>query len=695
MTQPISAADPDIDPPKPGLFSRISVIWLVPVLALVVSLGVAWQSYSARGPLIEITFETASGISAGKTEVKYRDVTIGMVEDVSFTPDLSRVQVAVRVQPEIAPYLDDDAQFWVVTPQVSVRGISGLSTVLSGVYIEGTWDSVAGAALDRFTALKDAPLTRNDQTGTTVVLRAPDSSQMSAGAPILHKGIEVGYIEKPRLSTDGDAVLVTAFIEAPFNSKLTTATRFWDTSGFDVSLGAGGVRLNVNSLASLLEGGISFETLVSGGTPVTTGQEFTIYTDEESARSSLFETPDEERLQMSVLLDGSISGLTEGSDVQLRGLKIGSVTGIGTFLVEQNGRQVVRMRANIALNPARLGLGSTATATEAIELLQGYVTEGLRARLATANILSGALMIELVTLPTAPPAGIDLAALPYPLLPSSEANLSDFNATAEGVFERINALPIEELLGSAINLINGIERIATNPATQQAPETMVGLLEDARALLGAQGLQDLPAQLETAMISVNVLLSELQTGQTVASLTRAIDSAGAAAASFETAAADFPEITAQIKDLAAKANSLAVEDLLAATTQTLQSVDALIDTQAAREMPAALSAALDEIRLFLGEVRAGGAITNVNAALASAQSAADAVAQAATSLPALAEQIDALVREASGVMGTYGAKSRFNADTLSMLNDISEAADAVTALTRAIQRNPNSLILGR
>ena len=254
MSDPTGPAELDIRSDNGGLLSSLSIVWLVPIIALAVSLGVAWQSYANRGTLIEITFENASGIVADETMIKYRDVEVGKVEDVSFSDGLDVVIVSARMDKEVVPFLDDDAQFWVVTPDVSVRGISGLETVLSGIFIEGSWDTEPDVPQLVFTGLESPPLTRPSQRGTAIVLRAQDGSALATGAPILHKGIQVGYLETPELGPDGETVIVNAFIEAPYDRRITSNTRFWDTSGFSVSLGPGGVSLDVNSLASLIEG---------------------------------------------------------------------------------------------------------------------------------------------------------------------------------------------------------------------------------------------------------------------------------------------------------------------------------------------------------------------------------------------------------------------------------------------------------
>src|SRR6056297_3221328 len=148
-----------------SLWDRVSIVWLVPIGALVIALGVAWQTWSDRGPLITISFSSASDVSANQTELKFRDVTVGVVENVGFTEDLRRVEVQVRLDKEVAPYVDDRALFWVVQPEVSAQGISGLSTVLGGVYIEGSWDAEPGGTALEFRGLDSPPVARPDQEG--------------------------------------------------------------------------------------------------------------------------------------------------------------------------------------------------------------------------------------------------------------------------------------------------------------------------------------------------------------------------------------------------------------------------------------------------------------------------------------------------------------------------------------------------
>ena len=685
----------DVRPVKQRLARRISLVWLVPVLALAISLWAAWQNYADRGTLITIVFENASGVSAGETKIKYRDVTVGEVEEVAFSDGLTEVLVHARIDKTVAPYLDDDAEFWIVRPDVSVRGITGLETVLSGVYIEGNWDTEADVAQFEFYGLDTPNLTRASQRGTSVVLRADDGGSLSAGAPVLHKGLQVGYLEEPQLSFDGNQVVVSAFIESPYDRRITTSTRFWDTSGFSLSFGAGGVSLDVNSLASLIEGGIEFDTVVSGGAPVNSGHRFDIYENQQAARDSLFTDPNAEVLEVAVLFDQSVSGLTVGSEVRLQGIRIGQVSELSAIVVGDDDNASVRLQALLAIEPTRLGMTPGASSEEALDLLSDLVTRGLRARMVTGNILAGTLVVELVTLEDALPAIVALTSGEYPVIPTTASKISDVAETAEGVLARINALPVEELMEGAIDLMDSFERLANDEFTRATPEALVSLVDEARALVGSEALQAVPDELRDVIASLDALISQANDVGLISNIDVAVQTATRVADNIEIATRNLPQISDDIAQLTARANSLEFEALISSATETLAAVDAFIGNEDTLALPASLNGALDEMRDFLAEVNGGDAMENLNSVLATANQAALAVEEAVSTLPALAERANRLVLQTETVIESYSERSRFGAETLQTLRDIQSAADAVTTLSRTIQRNPNSLLTGR
>lgn len=688
-------AELDVSPARRSPWRNLSLVWLVPILALAVSLGVAWQTFAERGELIEISFLNAAGVTPGETTIRYRDVAIGTVERVGFTADLSRVLVQARIDRQVAPFLDESAQFWVVRPQVSTRGISGLSTVLSGVYIEGAWDDVLGTERTRFEGLDEAPAAQPGREGTRISLRSADGSILSQGAPVFFRGIEVGRLERPRLTVSGDSIVVDAFVDAPHDRRLTSATRFWDTSGFEVSVGPGGLSLDVESIASLVAGGIEFDDIYAGGTPVGPGYVFDIYADESTARRSLYLRTRDTSVTVSTVLEGTVGGLEPGAAVEFGGIEVGEVSMIAARLEEGASGPELRLDTTLALDPRLLGLPQDAGAEEVYDFLAAAVDKGLRARLATAGLFSSALIVELATVPEAPQAEFQREAEPLPRLPSVASALPDFTATAEGVLERINALPIEELLHQAIATMASVEELARADSTKAIPGSTVALLEDTRALVNDEATRALPGEFRDAVSELRDVVAELKAQGAFEKLASAIAQADAAAANIAAASEEAPALVEDLRALAAKANSLEAEELIAAATRVLDSADALIGTEAARALPPALTGALDEVRATLAELREGGAVENVNATLTSARDAADAVAAAAEGLPELSARLDRLVAQAEALIGAYGARSEVNGETLAALREVRGAARAVAQLARAIERNPNSLLLGR
>ncbi len=693
----LEPADMDIEAPGRPFWRNLSVIWLVPILALVVSLGVAWQSYSGRGELIEISFKDAGGVTAGETTLRYRDVVIGTVETIRFNGDLSKVIVSARVDQSVAPYLDESASFWVVRPQVTTRGISGLSTVLSGVYITGDWDTKVGTAKQRFDGKDIAPLVAPGRKGTRITLRGNDGNILSAGAPIIFKGIEVGRLEEPRLTDSGNSVLVGAFIDAPQDKRLTTATRFWDTSGFTVKFGAQGFALDVKSLSSLLAGGLEFADIYEGGQPIPDGYVYTIYVDEETARKSLANRTIADGVNLTIPFDDAISGLAVGAPVRFGGVQVGEVSAIvaraGANPDNPNGP--VQLVANVVIDPVQMGMTGGSENGEMLDFFAGEVEKGLRAKLGTESLFSGALVVDLVRIENPTPAILRRDGQPYPILPSVPSEMSDFTATAEGVLKRINSLPIEELMTQTTELISSVNKIVSSESTQALPDEARAILSNVRTLIADDATQALPGELRAAVADLRSVVADLRSAGAIESLTSALKNADRIAANVATASDQFPQIVDQLHTLTEKVNALKADELVASAQALIDSANKLVDSDATRALPASLASALDEVQKILVDLREGGAISNVNATLDSARKAADSVASSVDKLPQLTDRLNTLLARADTVLSAYGERSDFNDETVATLREIRQAATAVSKLARTIERNPNSLLIGK
>ncbi|GAW35688.1 paraquat-inducible protein B [Roseovarius sp. A-2] len=676
---PVSAA-------RRPVWQRLSIVWIVPLLALVVVLAIAWQNYADRGPLIEIGFENASGVRAGSTELRYRDVKVGLVEEVGFADGLGQVLVRVRLDQGVAPYVDSDARFWVVRPQVTTQGVSGLDTVLSGVFIEGLWDTEPGPAATRFEGLADAPLERLGDPGMRLTLRAAGGAALTENAPILYRGIEVGRVGKPVISADNTAE-AEAVIYAPHDQLINSATRFWDASGFSFSFGPGGAAVDFSSLASLVSGGITFDTMLSGGAPTEPGARFTVFEEESEARASIFSGNEGETLTLSVIFDENITGLSTGAPVELNGLRIGEVEALNGMVDEARfGDSNVRLAVTLAIRPGRLGLDGENGTENALDFLRERVAEGLRARLATASILTGGLKVELVEMSNAPQAQITETEGTPPVLPATDSEISDVSATAEGVFERINSLPVEEVMAQAISLMQNANTLIASDDTRAVPGNVNALLTEAQAL---------PARLDTTLAELETLIAQINEQALAARITDLLDEAAKAARSVGTATEGVPQLIDRLDAVAARAGAVELDVLAADLSALLTSADALIGQDDTRALPGQLNATLGELTLVLEELRAGGVVDNAVAALDSARSAADTFAEAGGDLPGLIAEARGVLARANTTLEGYQAQGGVGRDARAALREVEAAAKAVASLARAIERNPDSLIRGR
>ncbi len=706
-----------------SLWDRVSIVWLVPLAALLIALGVAWQAYTDRGPLIEIVFDNASGISEGQTELRFRNVAVGKVEDIRFTDNLDQVVVAVRLDPRVAPFVDDSAQFWVIRPEVSTQGVTGLETVLSGVFIEGQWDTTPSATVYLHQGESTAPLMAANEDGLRLILRSTDGA-LTTAMPLLYKGVPVGRVGDAQVSEDGLSVQAEAVIFAPHDRLIRKATRFWDASGFSLSLGASGATVNFASLASLIVGGATFETFVSGSPPAEDGDVFDIFVYEEDARASVFNRDEGPTLSLAAVFDGNIAGLSIGSAVELEGLRIGEVSGIdGLIDPVRFGNDDVQLVAVMSLQPARLGLEGAGGPTAALDYLAAQVEKGLRARLVTGSLLTGGLKIQLLTVPDAPAAILERDTEPYPTIPTAPSEITDVAATAQGTLTRINNLPIEDLLNSAIGFMDNASMLVGSPEVQAVPGEISGLIADVRAVVGGEAVQAVPAQLTSLLTGIEAtvtdlrgVLADVQAQDTVGRLLAAVDAVTLAAGQAGTALEGVPALTDEITALATKVGELPMSEVVAEVTKLIEDVDTIIASSDTQALPRDALSTLRTVRRILDTVQQDGIIANTNAAIVSVGTAADQIGIAAANangaidgLPALIDEITALtataqslpltdlVTQATDLMATVdtlvGSEevAAIPADLSAALADLGEVLDAVR--TGGLIENANATLV--
>ncbi|MCA8883503.1 MAG: MCE family protein [Rhodobacteraceae bacterium] len=653
----MSQSDPselEIDMRHPGGLGGLAVVWLVPLAAIAVAAIMAWQALASRGPLIEITFANAEGVVENETVLKFRDVGVGKVEDVAFTDDLSSVVVSVRLEKDIAPFVDADARFWIVRPEISAQGVSGLATLLGGVYLEGVWDDRQGAPVSRFEGLSVRPLFTGNESGIQFVLSAPRGGRVEAGAPILFKGVEVGVIDRPVLSERGDAVTARAFVRAPYDKLITSETHFWGASGISLEVGLNGVQLDIGNLTSLLKGGVAFDTPTLAGPPISEGHVFTVYASqaeigraEQAAMTGVMQP-------FAVLFDTPVNGLALGAPVEYRGLTIGTVTGMGGLVENEDGHRQVLLRVDLGLLPTQLGLEDTASEDEMRTLIEGLVADGFRARLASSGLLGLTLKVEIIRLADAPPAGPTRIVAGRPVIPSAPPEVSDLVSTARTVMDRFTSLPFEDLFAAVTDLIGHVNAVIGSEGVRAAPDELLGLVSDLRGLVASDAVTGTLTDAAGSMANLRAILDQVRQGEALARLLAALERSDGIAASVGQATEGLPELMASVEALARTAAGLPLQDLVNRASALIVSANNVVSAPETAGLPADLSevlksmdAALTDIRGITGQIDQGPAVANMLAALERTDRIAAALETASAGLPDLVAQIGAVADTAS------------------------------------------------
>ena len=690
-------AMPSIQRAAAPVATRLSAVWIVPFLALVISLGIAWKSYSDRGTLINITFDSASGLEPGQSVLKYRDVEVGRVEKVGFTEALDRVMVSVLVDKAVIPYIDAEARFWIVQPKIGFSGISGLDTVLSGVFIEGLWDEeISGDPLDRYAGLALPPLLREPDSGTWVTLSVADGGALIDGAPVLFRGIKVGELRNLRLSDDGSSVLMNAFIQAPYDDQLTTASVFWDTSGFSVSLDTSGIKLNVRSISSLVQGGVEFNTVVSGGDPILAEQIYQLYDNETLARESVFADTGTARVSLSILLDGSVRGLNLGDPVTYRGLKVGEVSNLAVQAdLPVSGGRRASQRVDFDVSPERMGFSRGTSEEDFLKFLAGEVADGLRARVASTGLFGGGLVVELLPVIGSETAEIALNREPFPVFPSVAPLVSDFSATAEGLLTRVNKLPIEEVMTSATNFLDELTLLVAQDDTQAIPEAVTNLINELRNKLAEVDVVSSSASLKAALAAAENFMADLNAAGTVENIVGAMTDARAAADAVYAAFDEVPKLIENLNGVTGKLGDLPVDQVVEEARALVASLNTFVSSPEMAAVPEALSTALTHFGYILRELNEAGVAGKLTETMTAVQTAVADVGTATAKFPEVLDGIQSAIANANRVVTAYGNDSGFNTELRAMMRRLRDTAGAFEALARTLERNPQSLLLGR
>ncbi|ACR27792.1 intermembrane transport protein PqiB [Burkholderia glumae] len=469
-----NAAPPDgPELPSPVVARRSgwlpSLVWLVPLVAALIGVGLVVKSVFDRGPEITISFRSAEGLEPGKTQVKYKDVEIGTVKTIKLSKDLSHVLVNVQLKKEAEDFAVKGSRFWVVRPRVGVSGVSGLNTLLSGAYI-GVDAGRSSDSESDFAGLETPPPVTGDEKGTSYVLRGDSLGSVDIGSPVYYRRVQVGQVVGFSLDKDGKGVTFNVFVNAPYDQYVGTNTRWWQASGVDLRLDSSGFKLNTQSLATVILGGLAFQSPPnqSAGEPVKNGATFRLGADQADAMRD----PDGQPVDVVMNFNQSLRGLSVGAPVDFRGIVLGNVTNIGIEYDPQHKNFMMPVTMNIY--PERLGkrfrelVASQGEAAQQ-DILRSLVEHGLRGQLRTGNLLTSQLYVAVDFFPKAPRAKLDLSRKPVEL-PTVPNTLDELQLQVADIAKKLDKVPFDQIGNNLNDALKHADQLFQQLDTQVAPQ---------------------------------------------------------------------------------------------------------------------------------------------------------------------------------------------------------------------------------
>jgi paraquat-inducible protein B len=443
---------------------RISPVWILPIVAVLVAAYLGYTAFAEKGPVITISFKTASGLEAGKTMIKDHDIQLGVVKSIDPAPDLSHVVVSAQMGRIAAPHLTESTHFWVVRPRLGITSFSGIETLISGAYIEMD-PGAGGAAQRRFTGLEEPPIVRSDDPGTSYVVTTAKIGSLRSGSPVFLRGIVVGEVIGYSFDGTEQQIPVRIFVKKPYDALIRESTQFWDASGISVSAGGGGFKFQLESLEAVLAGGVAFETpeKAHDSPPAKADAVFALYSDRDAAVVAGYVA----RARFVVEFDGSVRGLEIGSPVEIQGIPVGRV--VDFRLVFDAAAHTARVPVIIEIDPAmatvlnlppeQFGKGG---------VLRTMVDLGVRAQLRTSSLITGTLLVALDFFPDAPPAEV-VERDGYLAIPTVPTQMESLTRSVSRTLDKLAALPLDQIVSDARGTLDAARKLLSDTDARSGP----------------------------------------------------------------------------------------------------------------------------------------------------------------------------------------------------------------------------------
>lgn len=457
-----------------------SLIWLVPIVAALVGISLMVSHALSAGPQISVTFLTAEGIEAGKTQVKYKNVVIGKVTTMRLSKDRTHISVVIDLEKDARAFATKGTRYWVVRPRIGASGVSGIDTLLSGAFIGAD----AGDSEDEksdFTGLETPPAVTHGAPGRRFVLHSSDLGSLDIGSPVYYRRIQVGRIVSYELDKDGKGVSLQLFIDGPNDRFVTKDARFWNASGVDVSLGADGLKLNTQSIATVIAGGVAFQSAPGphDETPADEMADFTLFNDQQTALAP----PDGKPHYIRMRFEHSLRGLAPDAPVEFLGVKVGRVVSVNLDYDPVNktfpvivGAVVYPQRLGKADEKLRAAVGGTEE-EQLPRILHGMVDHGLRAQARTGNLLTGQLYVAIDFDKKAPKVTFNEKASPLEV-PTMAGDFDHLQEQISSIVDKVEKIPFDSIgknLDGSLQELHGTLKQVNTELLPEAKKTLQGV----------------------------------------------------------------------------------------------------------------------------------------------------------------------------------------------------------------------------
>lgn len=452
----------------------------------------------SRGKLIQITMPNAKGIVVGQTEIKTRSVPIGTVSDIRLGEDNKNAIVSARINTAYVDLLTEDAQIWSVEPRIDESGISGLNTLLSGIYLEFQPGS-SDQRTNEFSLLPEPPLLSRDVQGKRFRLNSKNAEVLDVGSPVYFQNYRVGQIESADFNIESESMRYQIFIESPYDGLVTQNSMFWVDSGVELDITAAGISMNTPTLSKILRGGIAFGVPPGEkrGTVATAFREFTLSPNFKQSLDDRYT----EFTYYIVKTSESIRGLFAGAPVEFRGVRIGTVAEAPALLQDKQSDAASPTIMNSVADDevAILVKIEYRRIYPDIDIAQSYwndnidnwIERGLGASLEIGNLLTGALYISL-DFHKGKQFDPNTSLAGYPLLPSVSGGIKQFSSQLTSFMDKLNQLNVE-------NTLTQIDKTM---------QSITDLSQQMETLITSESTRNLPNSLQTSMQQLNQTLRD-------------------------------------------------------------------------------------------------------------------------------------------------------------------------------------------